>query len=561
MKMAIIGQFLKISSLIAIISFSLTLKVEALSESDIQIEQNQHDIQLQAHNPDDHNLIWQYAYNIEADDCQTGLQANLNSINSANNYQATVTVPDQNQSLIYCFKITNASQNQTIWRSYQYTYTAEPTTIQITLNARILSVEARGQAADAESWYYDKFDYQPQCQEVFLPKRLPSDNLKIVVSEADINHWFCFQVTNNNQQIIHADYFLQNLDIRPPVINFRQLNRTLIADAPEDEQLRNWQYTFSQTDIECDDKTFLNNQSVVRHQNRVVLTANHQGYTYCFRVQDQANNWGYGKYKVVEINFSPPNIKLEQTGLKLQISTDDVNIPTWHYLKTEDSICNRQTDFSQGISIDQIPSLNNLNKKYEQTLSLTEGDHNFYYCVRAINSIQTQGFANLKIDAKAPTINLQLQDSTLTAKTNEDNVRFSYIKSQEDIVCNQSSQAKFQKSNIDYHINSRIELFDQDNGYWICFRAEDQVQNVAWAKQKIENITRIASESSDKQGNNQDIIAVIIVLILLGVGYAVWKAKFSTNKEHVDQSSRHQVKLPNKESEDDKDKINPTDYL
>ena len=229
--------------------------------------------------------------------------------------------------------------------------------------------------------------------------------------------------------------------------------------------------------------------------------------------------------------------------------------------------CNQQTNFATGIQFSASTQI-----------QLTAEDHLAYFCIRAMSSTNTAGFARLRVDTQAPVVTLVFEprNSNIKAQSSENNVKWEYIRSQSSLNCDQSNAELFspQVSGLDYYKSDQKLLYTEDNGFWLCFRATDVAGNAGYAKQQIANITLpTPGQADDKTGGNLGMIIISISLMITLIGltaYYVVRQKrrlvIQSEKPQRQPPISKQNNPPIKEAEDQTksvthQSIEPLDYL
>ena len=473
-----------------------------------------------------------YAIGTPANDCRAGDAFSLKMIEEgglSNPVRADFT--KSTSSTRYCFKITNRSKNpeEVTWYSYPAdqsspsTPPATPTPVVAAVPVikvervrnNTLAVTSVATNLNANTWRLakltgqDKQTYQNDCTKIpasrYTNRLVTPQSRQVTLTEDDNGRWYCFRVTDNNNQIGYTSYTITNVDTTAPSLNIQQNTRILRADADE-TPLQNWSYVVSRTDPDCDADDFVNNRSLVRSQ-RVTLTADQIGSYYCFRAADTAGNYGYTKYKVESVDFSTPKITLQQNGLEVLVESDQ-ELQTVQSLKTETDLpCNSETDFKTATS-----------EMIGLPIEVVSADHQQYLCVRGVNATNASGYQRIKLDTHIEPISLNInqEESFITAtisETENDTITWAYLKTEQAIPCDATDDNQF---DIEPFVGNTSQLNNLDNGIFFCFRATDKANNRSYAKVQIGGITKLAPN----EGGGRLSLEIIILMIVAGGGIA-----------------------------------------
>ena len=489
--------------------------VKALSAQDVTVVQSDSSIVLTTHNAETQNLDWQYALNAPLADCHEDSQLIFNNqgLNVDNN-QAVLYFETLNQD--YCFKITDQTNNQSVWIHYQTKQMGQslnlPQIEVIQTNNQLKLGITNEVSLNHATWAYNSFDISLICQNVELDQKIPP-SLIINLDETHSGKWFCFKVANTDGQYGFAKLQIQSIDQTAPQISVSQNQRQLTIEA--NETIKSWSYIVSPNNLTCNTQNFIGNTQVVNSLTQITINPNQANHYICFRAIDQADNQGFYKHLIGDVDFSTPNITLEQTKLKLSVSSSN-NIKAWHYIKSKTNVCDRTLDFAQAISF-----------RISQGINLIENDHNQYFCIRAISQTNVYGFKGIQIDAQKPVLSIKLNQNVITASADED-ANITYLKSNQEIKCDLSNQADFERNNNELYLGASVTVYNSDNGAWTCFRAIDSVGNDSYKRYKISGIKAVSpgATSSNSQANQQAVIIAIAIstlLIIAVIYYALIK--------------------------------------
>ncbi len=535
----------------------------ALEDSDVEISDDGLVLIITVNNPENEDLSWQYDQNIPPEECNENLTSQLYEINE--------NQIDANQFLLnisentYCFKITNEDDGQSIWLSYRITTPAdeEGPNIDIRQNPNnLIIISSSDQDLDIESWQYASFERDVECIEEIIGRHLPARaSNSLILRESDNNRWYCFKAKDKLGNSSFKKYKVEGIDATPPEIIIRQDGRLLSATLRNEETV-NWEYVFSPSDVNCDEGTFRNNLSKMQG-SRITLTTDRVNYYYCFRATDVAGNFGFAKYKIESVDFLTPNIRLEKINLIIKVDSDRP-VKNWYYLKSDAQIeCNSETNFETAVDFSET-----------QKIILTKEDHQRHFCVKGVNSTNQFSFARIQVNTQIPRVTLKVDEKSISADANKEDLDWEYLKTEKEPDCNQDNATQFEKPNFDKHQGQKSQLNESDNGLWFCFRARDQSGNSGYAKKQIDGITTTAPGSSNSNSRGQtDILIITIILIASGIGffaYTIIKKKREaiadgylnpTNKTSEKRPFLSKHKETETKNDSEEEMLQPLDYL
>lgn len=541
----------------------------AVSEDDIIIEKSDQQLILTVN-----GTQLEYAENVNTGDCNNDLDEGLLNSLELVDEQAVLSFVEKDSTQTYCFRLTDAD-GLTAWKTFQILpqviIDLVGPTIRVTKTKNnVITISANDLDLKLDSWRYGNFSNNPNCENAHLSNAFPSRRSNtLALRESDNGNWYCFKAEDVSDNASFFKYRVTGVDTTGPEIIINQNGRLLTATS-QDGSARSWIYVFSPSDINCDAGTFFNNRSSVR-SNQVTLTSDRIDYYYCFRAMDEVGNWGYKEYQVESVDFLASKITLKQNGSTINIVSDNP-INRWHYIKATSQIeCNAEADFANATE------LSNSHK-----IKLRDEDNQQYFCVRGINSTNTASFARLKVNLVSLEITLEVDDDSIFAKAEGDDLTWEYLKTENELDCDEGDLDQFKDINIDKHTGKKSQLTKLDNDYWFCFRAVDEFGNSAYAKKQISGITKEAPGDSQESSNNEvDIIIITSVLIIISVGFVVYvfwekKKQFkagsdpdSTPQTPVKKKRILSIKLPKKQKSESAQEtdapedeiIQPLDYL
>ena len=539
---------------------------EAVNETDVSSRTSGQNLIIEVDNPHGRTFTWQYAIGAPAANCRDGGQ--INNMETADD---SMISPDNSRLTlplitgIYCLKITDKIDGSVAWHIYQPPADNRGPGIIIRRSRNsLLVISSLDVDLNTGSWRYGRFDFDPNCKSVTLSGRLPANpSNNLVLREEDNGNWYCFKATDQSGNATFDKYRVTGVDTTSPEVSVSQAGRLLTAATGENEII-DWHYVSSPSELDCDEDTFLNNRSTVAGR-QATLTSDRVGYHYCFRGTDQAGNFGFAKYQVSSVDFLAPRISLEKNNLAV-IASGDQGIRRWSYLKSTDAIdCGSDTDFSEAVSFDS-----------SEPIRLTEQDHLLYFCFRGVNATNTAGYARIRVDTRVPEIALEIDETSITATAEGNNLRWSYLRTDDELDCNPSDADRFaDNSDFDKHLGRTAQLNELDNGKWFCFQAADVAgSNYGYAKQQISGITVKAPGGGVSTRGQTDIIIITAFLMLSGGGFVVYlviKHKKSAGIKAVETKpaeeqtpptvKRRKRKRPQKSAAVEEDVIQPLDYL
>ena len=538
---------------------------QAITDGDIDFSQEDTTLTIHINNLDDGDipLTWQYAKVVADADCHEELPS-LETIGSAyiSNNNRTALILDFGASQpIYCFVITD---NLGLIAVATYQPRAiednEGPIIKVDQADNKLTISADDADLNPEKWRYEVFTSNPDCETEEINRFLgagPSRSNEIMLGEDNNDTWYCFQAEDilGNRSI--AKHVVRNIDTSNPEIRITQVGRQLTATASEN--VTGWLYVYSPSAINCDEQTFLNNRST-QSGSQVTLTSGHINYYYCFKATDSNKNEGFGLHQIEDFDSSTAQITARQVGLKIIIENTD-NIKSLYYLRSNETLpCDQSRDFDES-GTELINS---------QEINLAESDDLRYFCIRGINSSNTASFVVLQVNTQIARIDITVENNMITAKSDEDNLVWYYLKTDEEPACDDSNRAIFEESNFDRYAGNTSELNELDNGTWFCFQGVNESGNASYKKQRIAGIAKQAPGAGDETDSGRtDVIIITASLIVLGASaltFFLVKKKRKGNGQLLKPLSSStaipDIKTAEEDkSEDEEEILQPLDYL
>ena len=544
-----------------LLSLLLAASASALTAADIFIDQDDNGLNIIVENPDIENLTIHYAQ-VESSLCQRGLDPSLLQELTVINGKQSVLGNHLLTASSYCFKLSaeNLNNLSVVWQSYQLRQrpNPQPPTIEEPLDSQkpiiqthrsrnSLTIYSEDDDLDQSTWRWQTFEERADCQTADLTLTTRNPALKISLREVDNGKYICASVADKSSNRAFIGYAVSNVDTTRPTINIEQKQRMLLAEA--DEDVSGWQHTYSPQDLSCNSATFLNNRTVV-NSRQATLTNDKINYSYCFRAADQTDNYGYAKYLVQSVDFASVTMRLQQDGWLLVVKPDKP-ISSWSFLKTAENLaCNQETDFAQA----QSGSATN-------SLTLQASDQNMYICVRALNAANSSGYAKLQV---APPLKLQVENNQLLASSTRSNLQWAYIKTKDEIECDSDNSLLFTASNIDYYAGQKADLYESDNGQWLCFRASSPDQSlILYGKQQIDGVNRVPADQAGQNNARRDVLLLAAGFIFTLSLFFVYKIRrFKGVQAHLKQPPAKQpLKSRKKHQESELAKSQPSDLV
>ena len=546
-----------------VLSGSLTA-VSAVSESDITIVQSGGQLIINVNNPSGELLLWQYGYVASGNSCGNDGQFLVIAPDDSDDGQASIKLAAADSRLDFCLKISNQNTGEETFKTFHpqplITDNQPPSISVRRSNNRTLRITSRDADLDITSWTYGQFGSNPNCRtaavNIGLPERRTNE---LTLTEADNGRWYCFSVSDVNGNRAWTEYRVEDVDTSGPELTISQDGRILRAEG--EERVSGWRYVTSPSDINCNADTFLNNRSAVSGQ-QITLTTDRINTYYCFRASDTSGNHGFVKYRVVSVDFLAAKIQLRQDGLEITAESDKT-IESWHYVRADAKIsCGNETNFEEAVDFSD-----------DQTIGLSPDDHQHFFCIRGVNKTNTASFAILEANIFTIKVELVIDDEEiLKAGAEEEDLSWSYFKSEDEPECDKSDRQAFKSPSFDNYRGSSSRLNRLDNDLWFCFQAVDAFGNAGYAKKRIRGITTAppGSETATSRGQT-DIIIIAAASIVGGLGLVVFiflnKRRqatsainpFTTRNEAARRRPKKKAKKE-KQAEDD-EIIQPLDYL
>ena len=265
------------------------------------------------------------------------------------------------------------------------------------------------------------------------------------------------------------------------------------------EDTNGYRYTQAQTDT-CDATVIADNTEGQAYANGQDLTFasedDDNGTFICFRAEDLAGNVVFGVSGEIE------DIDTTSVTLSSQVITTDNTNP--NYAKAEDTLTltfttSEQIQTTPTVTIaGEAATVTNTGNDYTATYEVEDGDdaQNITYDIGELTDAAgnsndpPQETTTITIDTAAPTIQITgpeggaAQSKTVSAAftdTNENTNGYRYVQAQTD-TCDATVIADGAQGQG--YVHSQDIMFsseDDDNGTFICFRAEDQAGNIAFS--------------------------------------------------------------------------------
>ena len=541
--------------------------VHAISETDITFTQRDTQLIIRINNEENSSLLWHYVQIADFNNCRANFEHPflvINPAESADN-QINLKLTPKTSRLVVCLKIVDETNDDEIFQAFQpqvfdiIDNQAPIINIRRTNNSTI-NISSRDVDLDITSWAYGQFVSNPNCRSAAIHSALPATTShNLTLTENNNNLWYCFTVRDQSGNPAYAEYRVKGVDTSGPTLKAQQDGRVLKAES--DEQVHNWVYVFSPSDITCDASTFLNNRSTIDGQ-QVILTTDRINYYYCFRVADNNNNHGFVKYHVTSVDFLATKIHLQQDGLKV-LASSDKPLSSWHYIRADAEIgCNAETNFEEATDFSD-----------ERVIDLTEDNHQHFFCVRGINKTNTASFSIIEINTQPPVVDLKIKDDTIKASSDSDDLSWQYFKTEDEPDCDDDNRELFESANFDKYQGKTSQLNKLDNDLWFCFQAIDNFGNAGYSKTQISGIITEAPGGEQAQSRGQrDIIILVLTSLTIGAGLIVFfiikkrrRKASSIDPFLTTSSSRFQKhKQPKNQREaasEDDDSIQPLNYL
>ena len=451
---------------------------------------------------------WQYASSAIDDDFDCEADNASLQFNVASAANDRVVLDSTDDSRYYCFRVADKADNYGYARSAKI-IDVEPapviTVIQRT-DERRLEIFTNASDVDGWTWGWAVFNSDPgDCESVnytdIVHDQITQNTRRIFVNDiADSQNgsYYCFRVADTST--VYGDnygYVKHQYSLSRPVITFSLANDVLtVSSDSANLNASTWRYAKFASQPNCAQSDV--NQTLPTN-NAITLTATDNGSWLCFKVADRSGNFGYNIYEikgiVAPVEQSVPQIDAvqEQQTVIATSSSQNLNSKTWRYAASvEEPNCGPGNSLSF-----------NYNQGSPTKINLTElrSDYN-WLCFKVTNTSGNVGYAKIRIDRKAPVIQITQNNVVLVVESSDsdlDGTTWGYARKTQDFDCD--SDVDFIELDSD---NSKISFDLMDTGNesnYYCFKVADKVGNVGYKKIQVSPIDMKAPVITIKHRN------------------------------------------------------------
>ena len=346
------------------------------------------------------------------------------------------------------------------------------------------------------------------------------------------NQWYCFEATDSQGNVGYSTPM--QVDVTPPVLTIAQENALITVSVSQTDQsstveantdinVQSWRYVLVNSAGACQNSNLnwraLSDLSNDINQDRAILSLRRTavGKHYCFRVDDDSGNRGYGHIQIGAINEPPLIRSVRQVQTEIRAEARDnqyINKDSWRYAVVgTSSTLNCEVDTGQVWQSLGLTATSSSSTRSARVIDLTqvnidESSQDKSLCLRvADNLANNYGYQSINVDATAPTVTVGQQNAVLTARAGTaDRAQSStwrYVSYSRDFTCNATAFETYSP----LRAGSRLTLTASRVGDYFCFRVADQYSNIGYSQTyHVRSLDTTAPRISASQ-NNQ-IIAV-----------------------------------------------------
>ena len=467
----------------------------------VQQDSHQKTITVSTDDIDVDGLTWGWAvFSVDPGQCETiggYMTVSHSALTRATRQIIIRDIADSQNGSYYCFRVADRSNVSNPNYGYaKHRYDLVEPTIRFSYHqqTRVLTVFARDNDIDKDSWRYASFRNKPaNCRHENINHRLPS-NQKLSFADLSRDIWLCFKVSDQAGNEGYAVYGVgRATTVRAPKIDVEQTTKRATATSTAADLVEDtWRYALTIFEPNC--RTINYGPSNSTGSGSVVyLTEKVEEYDWiCFSVENTSQKIGYAKH---QIDRTAPTIKIVQNNIVLELSSpdDDVDKSTWGYVKSETPVsCGDSIRFKR-LRVDNG----------EISFDLQPSDSSWYFCFRLADRVGNTEYKQVQVhalDLSAPLVKLKQVNTVLRATAQKaDNNSWQYVRSSGDINC--SDRNKGLRFNTPKAANSRLQLRGSDNGHWFCFKVVGKNSIEGYAKILVNNVdARRPKVSVSKEG-------------------------------------------------------------
>ena len=278
-------------------------------------------------------------------------------------------------------------------------------TILIQQNNVVLVVESEDEDLNPRSWAYAKGDSADCAGESFTKLDFSSKKISFDLTAADNGKYFCFKVADKAGNEASDSTRVDQIDVSAPVVRLSQDNNVLSASATNVDA-SSWAYARSKSDLNCSGEGSLVFGDAASSNAHLVLSADDNGYWYCFKVRSNNGVDGYAKILVDNIDTRAPRVKTVQKG-DIVLATAGESVASWHYVVLPGGKCGP----------DAFDSAAQVNLGNQVTVDAT--DDGLVYCFRATDTSGNTGYDSVRVKIKTAVTTGTTTGTTTTTTTTD----------------------------------------------------------------------------------------------------------------------------------------------
>lgn len=486
---------------------------------------------LSAVNGNDRLQYWDWGTVSAASDCNaTGFSDNGNAERSGTSNAAVFTVTNPTADTHFCVKVLYSTSGSQSFKTYYAHYFYDITSPEIEANQNGLKLTATSDdPSGIKSWAVWSDSVQQSTCDSSLTYQVATTSAgknshSETITSNDNDKWYCFRAIDNQDNSGYSDP--TQIDTASPILSVTQSddnatveltvtqndNRDATLDGNTDIDADSWQYV--QTTRNCATASGWRDLSRLtdvtdRDGAEIVFGRSQVNRTYCFRIADEAGNYGYATHTIGTINEPPVISRLHQNKQSVIATATDrqyLSATSWQYATNEDDTCDSSLTNWQDIGSAGFSS--NAQKK-QATLDLSEAvidesTDNQWLCFRVSDNIASNyGYRSLDVDAKAPEVNLSQNNNVLKASTSSSDKAISsswrYVSHTSTFDCDVDAFDLYTpvKSGL------TVTLVDSQIGDYYCFRVADRHDNYGYSISfRVKSLDTVAPEVTATQANN-----------------------------------------------------------
>lgn len=453
---------------------------------------------------------------------------------SSAEFQITVQA---NTNQYFCVKVLyGLINNPNSWLEHYALFTVDNTKPVVTIKQSGLNLVAKAtDISTIATWQFSQESSSHACSSASYSDansaHISSDKRTVTtpITAGNNNLYYCFAATDSQGNIGYSSESFQ-VDTVAPRLTANQDNATLTVSVTQDDDSNgslepntdinkgSWQYVIVSTNSNTCDSSLRNWRAISgltndasRNRALITLTTSTDGKKYCFRVADNAANYGYALINVENIN-SPPVISSprQTTSRTVTASASDnnyLNTNSWQYVITTRNVCNSDTT---GFSTAGLSSRASSTRAGTVTIDLNQAsvddeEKNQWICVRVADNLSNNyGYRNLKIYVVVPTVTVSQRNTVLTASAViSGSSSWSYVKDDRSFTCDSYA--------FDIRTPVRTRRVNLNNSHindYFCFKASDRYGNTGYSQtHRVRSLDTTAPSVSVTQSNDRLIIA------------------------------------------------------